>query len=70
MLTGSWGKWAVEVKTGGFAARELGGLFEFCRRYPDFQPLVLCSQELADETIAGVRLMSWSDFLLDKPLPD
>jgi predicted AAA+ superfamily ATPase len=70
VLAGSWGKWAVEVKTGNFAARDLGGLLEFCRRYRDFQPLVLCSRERAEDTIAGVRLMSWGDFLLGKPLPE
>jgi hypothetical protein len=46
----------------------LTGLLEFCRRYPKFQPLVLCSPERAEETIAGMRLMSWRDFLLGKPL--
>jgi hypothetical protein len=45
VFVGSWGKWAVEVKTGNFGLRDLPGLFEFCRRYPAFQPLVLCSRE-------------------------
>ncbi len=70
VLVGSWGKWAVEVKTGNFAARDLGGLLEFCRRYPDFQLLVLCSRDRADDTISGVRLMYWGDFLLGKSLPE
>ena len=70
VLVGSWGKWAAEVKTGNFATRDLGGLLEFCRRYPAFQPLVLCSRARASDTIAGVRLMYWGDFLLGKPLPD
>ena len=70
VLVGSWGKWAAEVKTGNFATRDLGGLLEFCRRYPAFQPLVLCSRERASDTIAGVRLMYWGDFLLGKPLPN
>ena len=70
MLVGSWGKWAVEVKTGSFATRDLGGVLEFCRRYPGFRPLVLCSRERADDSIAGVRLMFWGDFLLGKPLPE
>lgn len=69
VLVGSWGQWAVEVKTGHFAAHDLGGLLEFCRRYPDFQPLVLCSRDRADDSIAGVRMMFWGDFLLGKPLP-
>lgn len=70
VLVGSWGKWAVEVKTGQFAARDLGSLLEFCRRYPEFQPLVLCSRERAEETMPGVRLMYWGDFLLGKPLAE
>ena len=70
VLVGSWGKWAVEVKTGNFATRDLGGLLEFCRRYPDFQPLVLCSRERANDILPGTKLMFWGDFLLGKPLPE
>lgn len=70
VLVGSWGKWAVEVKTGSFTTRDLGGLLEFCRRYPDFQPLVLCSRERANDTLPGTKLMFWGDFLLGKPLPE
>jgi predicted AAA+ superfamily ATPase len=70
VLVGSWGKWAVEVKTGNFATRDLGGLLEFCRRYPGFRPLVLCSREHAEDTLADVRRMFWGDFLLGKPLPE
>lgn len=70
VLEGSWGKWAIEVKTGSFVARDLVGLLEFCRRYPEFHPLVLCSRERVDERIPGVRLMYWGDFLLGKPLPE
>ena len=32
VLEGSWGDWAVEVKMGGFTARDLAGLLEFARR--------------------------------------
>jgi predicted AAA+ superfamily ATPase len=67
VLVGSWGKWAVEVKTGNFVVRELGGLLEFCRRHPAFQPLVLCSRERAEESLPGLRFMYWGDFLLGKP---
>ena len=70
VLVGSWGRWAVEVKTGQFTLRDLGGLLEFCRRYSDFRPLVLCARERAEDVIAGVRLMFWGDFLLGKPLPE
>ena len=69
VLTGSWGQWAVEVKTGDFATRDLRGLLEFCRRYPAFQPLLLCSPERAADPMTGVRFMAWTDFLLGKALP-
>jgi predicted AAA+ superfamily ATPase len=67
VFVGSWGKWAVEVKTGNFALRDLGGLLEFCRRYPEFQPLALCPRDRAGDSISGVRLMYWGDFLLGEP---
>jgi predicted AAA+ superfamily ATPase len=43
VLEGSWGKWAVEVKTGKFQMNDLTGLLEFTRRHPVFKPLVICS---------------------------
>ncbi|MBI5211636.1 MAG: ATP-binding protein [Elusimicrobia bacterium] len=64
VFSGTWGKWAVEVKTGDFLMRDLAGLLEFCRRHPDFQPLVLCSRGRAGEGIPGIRTMYWGDFLL------
>jgi predicted AAA+ superfamily ATPase len=67
VFVGSWGKWAVEVKTGSFALRDLGGLLEFCRRYPGFEPLLLCSRDRAGDSISGVRLMYWGEFLLGEP---
>jgi uncharacterized protein len=67
VFVGDWGKWAVEVKTGNFGMRDLQGLFEFCRRYPAFQPMVLCSRERAKDRIPGTRLMYWGDFLLTGP---
>ena len=57
LLVGSWGKWAVGVKTGDFKPRDLGGLLEFCRQFPDFQPLVLCSREQAKGDMECVWLM-------------
>src|SRR5579875_170026 len=41
VLEGSWGNWAVEVKTGSFEVHALKGLLEFCRRNPKFTPLVI-----------------------------
>lgn len=68
VLTGTWGRWAVEVKTGAYSLRELAGLSEFCRRNDAFRPLVLCDP--GNESIAlrgGFDCLSWKDFLLDGP---
>ncbi|MCX8091578.1 MAG: DUF4143 domain-containing protein [Verrucomicrobiae bacterium] len=69
VLLGSWGQWAVEIKTGEFGARDLSGLLEFCRRHPKFRALVLCPRASVPNRIPGVELMAWEDFLLGKPLP-
>ncbi len=45
MLDGSWGAWAIEVKTGPISAVDLKGLGEFARRHPGYRPLVLCDEE-------------------------
>lgn len=69
VLDGSWGRWAIEVKTGRFAGRDLRGLLEFARRHPHVRPLVLCepaSLPVARE--AGVEAQPWEEFLLDGPV--
>jgi len=70
VTTGSWGDWAVEVKTGRYSVRDLAGLLEFCRRFPKFSPLVLadCEDE-ATARDAGLPCRSWASFLLGGP-PD
>jgi hypothetical protein len=40
VFEGSWGDWAIEIKTGGFDLYDLKGLLEFCRRNTKFRPLV------------------------------
>ena len=68
IIDGSWGAWAVEIKTSPFEPAELRGLLEFCRRYPRYRPLVITAvgaEELA--TRLGVTAISWSDFLLSGP---
>lgn len=68
ILEGSWGKWAVEVKTGKFQMNDLKGLFEFTRRNPRFKPLVVCSAEgRATAQRADVPAITWQKFLLDGP---
>jgi len=67
VLDGSWGRWALEVKTGAFSPRqELRGLFEFTRRNPEYHPLVLCDDAmLPGIRAAGIDGLSWRDFLWD-----
>jgi uncharacterized protein len=68
ILEGSWGEWAVEVKTGRFELSEFRGLLEFTRRHPRFAPLVLCEPEwCATAQRAGVAAIPWQHYLLDKP---
>ena len=65
---GSWGKWAIEVKTGRFQMNELTGLLEFTRRHPGFRPLVVCSASgRATAERADVPAITWQQFLLDGP---
>lgn len=68
VIDGSWGAWAIEVKTGGFAAADLRSLLEFVRRFPTYRPLVLCdpAQAPAAERL-GVPAMDWRQFLLGGP---
>lgn len=68
VFAGSWGKWAVEIKTGRFEGHALRGLLEFCRRFPSFTPLVITApgnEEAARKH--GIRSISWEDFLLTGP---
>lgn len=70
VFEGSWGNWAVEVKTGGFESQDLVALFEFCRRYPKFQPLVLTASGREQEARnRGAAALSWEEFMLSGP-PD
>lgn len=68
VLEGSWGAWALEVKTGGFGARELAGLLEFVRRHPRFRPLVLCDRSTVDTARdTGAAAIPWQEYLLRGP---
>jgi predicted RecB family endonuclease len=68
VIEGSWGRWAIEVKTGSLEPARLRGLAEFSRRFAGFTPLVLCDpgQEGAAERL-GLRAQAWTTFLLDGP---
>lgn len=68
VFQGTWGKWAIEVKTSMFGAQDLRGLLEFNRRNPAFTPLVITAA--GDEGAAlrhGIRGLSWEEFLLYGP---
>jgi uncharacterized protein len=68
VLEGSWGRWAVEVKTGSIGAADLRGLLEFTRRFSEYQPLLIC--DAAGQPVGerlGVPTMTWRQFLLSGP---
>jgi len=68
VIEGSWGDWAIEVKTGEFLMADLKGLLEFVRRHAAFKPLVVCrEQERAVAERAGVRAVTWQRFLMQGP---
>ncbi len=68
ILEGSWGAWAIEVKTGAFSSSDLRGVLELARRNPPLRPLVLCEPEgVATAERAGVEAMDWRSFLLGGP---
>ncbi len=70
VIEGSWGRLAVEVKTGPFAEGELAGLLEFCRRERRYEPLVLTDETgLASARRAAVRAIPWREFLLAEEGP-
>ena len=66
VVDGSWGHWAIEVKTGEIDAARLRGLAEFVRRVPRYRPIVVCdpAQRHAVERL-GLMACGWPDFLLD-----
>lgn len=66
VFEGSWGSWAVEVKSGGYLMTDLKGLLEFVRRNPAFRPLMICdSTGLGTARRAGVDAVTWQKFLVD-----
>jgi hypothetical protein len=68
VLDGTWGRWALEIKTGAVAATDLRGVLEFTRRFPEYRPLLVCDPagRLAAER-AGIVSVGWRDFLLSGP---
>lgn len=68
VFEGSWGRWAVEVKSAPFTTDALKGLLELVRRHPGLRPLVICdAAQRATAVRAGVEAVSWQGFLLGGP---
>jgi uncharacterized protein len=68
VFEGSWGNWAVEIKTGSFDIHALKGLLEFNRRNPKSTPLLITSP--GAESVPrryGIRSVSWEKFLASGP---
>jgi len=68
VLDGSWGRWAVEVKTGAVSSADLRGLLEFTRRFPEYRPLLIgdtASRPTPDRI--GIPAIAWRTFLLSGP---
>lgn len=65
VIDGSWGRWVVEIKTGGVTTADLRGLLEFVRRYPGYRPLFIGpAQGLSVARRAGIDAITWPEFLL------
>ena len=68
VLEGTWGKWAVEVKTGPISSVDVRGLTEFTRRHSSFRPLVICDRNgRSTAQRLGLKTIEWQDFLLGGP---
>jgi hypothetical protein len=67
IIDGSWGKWAVEIKTGEYGSRDLVGLLEFHRRRPEYRPVILCDERHVDiGARVGLDVVPWAEFLWDR----
>ncbi len=68
VLDGSWGSFAIEVKSSRYSKADLTGLFEFTRRHPRYRPLVVgVAGNLTVAERLGLPVMRWQDFLIHGP---
>ena len=68
VITGSWGRWAVEITTGQVRAVDLAGLLKLVSTHRDYRPLLVC--EPGQERVArsaGVAACTWREFLMVGP---
>ena len=69
VIEGSWGSWAVEIKTGAIQATDLRGLLEFTGRF-GHRPLLVCDETgLVAAKRVGIDAIPWQRFLLAGPPP-
>lgn len=68
VITGSWGRWAVEITTGEVHTPDLVGLLAFVAEHREYRPLLVCEagQERAAR-VAGVTACTWQRFLMEGP---
>lgn len=65
VVAGQGGHWTVEIKSGGFATRDLQGLLAFMARFRGFRPLVIGEEPYhAAAERAGIDFIRWQDYLL------
>jgi predicted AAA+ superfamily ATPase len=68
VVEGSWGRWAIEVKSGQVEENALRSLGEFTRRFPGYRPLVICDARVRTRVErAGIEAVDWREFLLHGP---
>lgn len=68
VLEGTWGSWAIEVKTGAVSASDLRGVAEFVARHRGYRPLLVCDgPERRVAQRLGIAAVAWPDFLLAGP---
>ena len=68
VIHGDWGRWAIEIKTGRVAVRDLAGLLRFAELHRGFRPLLLGEPGArAVAEAAGVQFLPWREFLLTGP---
>ena len=66
IIDGSWGLWAIEVKTGNIQAADLRGLLEFTARFPEYRPLLICEPAgILIAQRAGIPAQTWQEFLMN-----
>jgi hypothetical protein len=53
-------RWAMEVKSAKTERKELAGLDIFCKRHPDFKPVLV---SLIEQNFEGIKTVTASEIL-------